>query len=500
MSGGKLVLAIDQGTTSTRAIAFDEEGRPRAAAQRPLTQYFPAPGLVEHDPEEIWRSVLEVCREVLRETKREAIAAIGITNQRETTLLWERATGRTLGSAIVWQDRRTSDLCATLRDEGWGPHVAESTGLVIDPYFSATKLAWLLDTVPNARERALRGELCFGTVDAFLLFKLTGGLHATDASNAARTMLYNIQDGSWDKRLLDRLQIPEELLAGVRDSQGIFGETAIEHFGAALPITGVLGDQQAAAFGQACFSPGALKATYGTGCFVVANSGDTKVQSASRMLATILHQREGRRTYALEGAIFMAGATVQWLRDGLGVIDSAEQSEELARRSDPDSGVYLVPAFQGLGAPFWDSGARAAILGMTRGSTKADIVAAGLEAVAFQTRDLLEAMAKDMAVSGLPAPETVRADGGMTANRWFMQRLADILQKPVESASMAETTALGAAYIAGQAIGFYGDDTELAAHRASVTTFLPEMSASESAERHAGWLQAVSKVRSEVQG
>jgi glycerol kinase len=313
-------------------------------------------------------------------------------------------------------------------------------------------------------------------------------------------MLYNIQDGSWDKRLLDRLQIPEELLAGVRDSQGTFGETAIEHFGAALPITGVLGDQQAAAFGQACFSPGALKATYGTGCFVVANSGDTKVQSASRMLATILHQREGRRTYALEGAIFMAGATVQWLRDGLGVIDSAEQSEELARRSDPDSGVYLVPAFQGLGAPFWDSGARAAILGMTRASTKADIVAAGLEAVAFQTRDLLEAMAKDMAVSGLPAPETVRADGGMTANRWFMQRLADILQKPVESASMAETTALGAAYIAGQAIGFYGDDTELAAHRASVTTFLPEMSASESAERHAGWLQAVSKVRSEVQG
>ena len=500
MSGGKLVLAIDQGTTSTRAIAFDEEGRPRAAAQRPLTQYFPAPGLVEHDPEEIWRSVLEVCREVLRETKREAIAAIGITNQRETTLLWERATGRTLGSAIVWQDRRTSDLCATLRDEGWGPHVAESTGLVIDPYFSATKLAWLLDTVPDARERALRGELCFGTVDAFLLFKLTGGLHATDASNAARTMLYNIQDGSWDKRLLDRLQIPEELLAGVRDSQGTFGETAIEHFGAALPITGVLGDQQAAAFGQACFSPGALKATYGTGCFVVANSGDTKVQSASRMLATILHQREGRRTYALEGAIFMAGATVQWLRDGLGVIDSVEQSEELARRSDPDSGVYLVPAFQGLGAPFWDSGARAAILGMTRASTKADIVAAGLEAVAFQTRDLLEAMAKDMAVSGLPAPETVRADGGMTANRWFMQRLADILQKPVESASMAETTALGAAYIAGQAIGFYGDDTELAAHRASVTTFLPEMSASESAERHAGWLQAVSKVRSEVQG
>jgi glycerol kinase len=500
MSGGKFVLAIDQGTTSTRAIAFDEQGRPRATAQKPLTQYFPAPGLVEHDPEEIWRSVLEVCRQVLHETGREAIAAIGITNQRETTLLWERATGRPIGKAIVWQDRRTSDLCATLRDEGWGPHVAESTGLVIDPYFSATKLAWLLDTVPGARTRALRGEVCFGTVDAFLLFKLTGGLHATDASNAARTMLYHIKEGAWDQRLLDRLSIPSAVLPEVRDSQGAFATTASEHFGVRIPITGMLGDQQAAAFGQACFTPGALKATYGTGCFVVANSGDTKVQSASRMLATIFHQRDGRRTYALEGAIFMAGATVQWLRDGLGVIGTAEESEELARRSDPDSGVYLVPAFQGLGAPFWDSGARAAIMGMTRASTKADIVAAGLEAVAFQTRDLLDAMAKDMAVSGLPPPEIVRADGGMTANGWFMQRLADILQKPVESALMAETTALGAAYIAGQAIGFYGTDAELAGHRVSVATFLPKMSASESAERHAGWIDAVGRVRSDAQG
>ena len=495
-----LVLAIDQGTTSTRAIAFDEKGHARAAAQRPLTQYFPAPGLVEHDPEEIWRSVLEVSRQVLRETGSEAIAAIGITNQRETTLLWERATGWPIGNAIVWQDRRTADLCARLRDEGWGPHVAEATGLVIDPYFSATKLAWLLDTVPGARARAERGELCFGTVDAFLLFKLTGGLHATDASNAARTMFYDIKEGAWDERLLNRLQIPRAVLPEVRDSRGPFGETEIEHFGAALPITGVLGDQQAAAFGQACFTPGALKATYGTGCFVVANSGDTKVQSASRMLATIFHQREGKRTYALEGAIFMAGATVQWLRDGLGVIGSAAESEELARRSDPDSGVYLVPAFQGLGAPFWDSFARAAISGLTRASTKEDVVAAGLEAVAFQTRDLLDAMTKDMAVSGLPAPETVRADGGMTANDWFMQRLADILQKPVESASMAETTALGAAYIAGQAMGFYGDDDDLAANRIAVRTFLPRMSASESAERHAGWLKAVSKVRSEDQG
>jgi glycerol kinase len=313
-------------------------------------------------------------------------------------------------------------------------------------------------------------------------------------------MLYDIKEGAWDERLLNRLQIPRAVLPEVRDSQGPFGETEIEHFGAALPITGVLGDQQAAAFGLACFSSGALKATFGTGCFVVANSGDTKVQSASRMLATIFHQREGKRTYALEGAIFMAGATVQWLRDGLGVIGSAAESEELARRSDPGSGVYLVPAFQGLGAPFWDSFARAAISGLTRASTKEDIVAAGLEAVAFQTRDLLDAMAKDMAVSGLPVPETVRADGGMTANDWFMQRLADILQKPVESASMAEITALGAAYIAGQAVGFYGGDDDLAANRIAMRTFLPRMSASESAERHAGWLNAVSKVRSEDQG
>jgi glycerol kinase len=500
MSERKLVLAIDQGTTSTRAIAFDEAGRPRAAAQRPLTQYFPAPGLVEHDPEEIWRSVLEVSGQVLRETGGDAIAAIGITNQRETTMLWERATGQPIGNAIVWQDRRTADLCTALRGEGWGPHVAEATGLVIDPYFSATKLAWLLDMVPGARARAMRGELCFGTVDTFLLFKLTGGVHATDASNVARTMLFDIKQGTWDKRLLDRLRIPREVLPEVRDSQCAFGNTEIEHFGVKIPITGVLGDQQAATFGQACFSPGALKATYGTGCFVVANSGDTKVQSASRMLATILHQRKGHRTYALEGAIFMAGATVQWLRDGLGVLRSAEESEELARRSNPKSGVYLVPAFQGLGAPFWDSGARAAITGMTRASTKADIVAAGLEAVAFQTRDLLDAMTRDMAVSGLTSPEAVRADGGMTGNGWFMQRLADILQKPVECALMAETTALGAAYIAGQAIGFYGDDTELAAHRISVKSFVPKMGASESAERHAGWLEAVSKVRSKDHG
>jgi glycerol kinase len=499
MSGRGLVLAIDQGTTSTRAIAFDREGRAREAAQVPLTQHYPAPGSVEHDPEEIWQSVLKVGRAVLGEVGADAVAAIGITNQRETTVLWERATGKPLANAIVWQDRRTADLCATLNEEGWAPYVAEVTGLVIDPYFSATKLAWLLANVPGATDRAGRGELCFGTIDSFLLFRLTGGqLHATDASNAARTMLYDIRHGRWDECLLDRLAIPREILPELRDSQGDFGATLPEHFGVPIPIRGVVGDQQAAACGQACFAPGMLKATYGTGCFVLANTGATKVRSATRMLATIFHQLEGRRTYALEGVIFMAGATVQWLRDSLGLIASAADSEALARRADPNSGVYLVPAFQGLGAPFWDSSALAAILGMTRGATAADIVAAGLEATAFQTRDLLDAMGLDMRASGLAAPETLRVDGGMTANAWFMQRLADILGKPVELASTPETTALGAAYLAGQAAGFYGSQDELSAAWTPSRVFEPSMSETERDARYAGWLDAVAKVRAKA--
>ena len=498
MSGRGFVLAIDQGTTSTRAIVFDEEGRPRASAQVPLTQIYPAPGEVEHDPEEIWQSVLKAGRAALKDIDAQSVAAIGITNQRETTIVWERATGKPLGNAIVWQDRRTAQHCDELKGEGWGTHVEETTGLVIDPYFSATKLAWLLANVPGLQERARRGEVCFGTVDSFLLFKLTGGrLHATDATNAARTMLYDIGAGDWDEKLIGRLGVPRAMLPELADTQGDFGATEPEHFGAAIPIRAMVGDQQAAAYGQACFAPGMLKATYGTGCFVLANTGGEKVASATRMLATIFHQIEGRRTYALEGAIFMAGATVQWLRDNLGLIASAAESEALARAADPSARIYLVPAFQGLGAPFWDAGARGAIFGLSRAASKADIVTAGLEAVAFQTRDLLSAMRKDMADSGIAAPSALRVDGGMTANAWFLQRLADILGERVERAANPETTALGAAFHAGQAAGFFGDAAGLAKTWVPARTYEPAMTEVEREARYGGWLDAVARVRSE---
>ncbi len=498
MSGERFVLAIDQGTTSTRAILFDRKGQARASAQVPLTQIYPAPGQVEHDPDEIWRSVLHAGRAALRDIEPAAIAGLGITNQRETTVVWERATGRPLANAIVWQDRRTAPLCAELAREGWVDHVAQVTGLVIDPYFSATKLAWLLQNVPGLEARARAGEVCFGTIDSFLLFRLTGGrLHATDATNAARTLLYDIRSGEWDEKLIDRLGVPRAMLPEVRDTQSDFGRTAPEHFGAAIPITGVVGDQQAAAYGQACFTPGMLKATYGTGCFVLANTGAEKVASATRMLSTIFHQIEGKRTYALEGAIFMAGATVQWLRDNLGLIASAAESESLARDADPDARIYLVPAFQGLGAPFWDAGARGAILGLSRAASKADLVAAGLEAVAFQTRDLLTAMRQDMAASGITTPSPLRVDGGMTANSWFLQRLADILGERVELATNPETTALGAAYHAGQATGFFGHSGTLAKAWMPTRAFEPIMTEAEREARYDGWLEAVERVRSD---
>jgi glycerol kinase len=376
--------------------------------------------------------------------------------------------------------------------------VAETTGLVIDPYFSATKLAWLLDNVPGLRGRAESGDVCFGTVDSFLIYRLTGGkLHATDATNAARTKLYDIRSGAWDESLLARLNIPRAMLPDVRDSQGDFGLAEPDHFGAAIPISGVAGDQQAAGYGQACFRPGMFKATYGTGCFVLANTGEEKVASATRMLSTVFHQLEGKRCYALEGAIFMAGATIQWLRDGLGLIGTAAESEALARAASRNSGVYLVPAFQGLGAPFWDASARAAILGLTRAASKSDIVAAGLEAVAFQTRDLLSAMRLDLQRSRIPAPQALRVDGGMTANSWFLQRLADILGQRVELALNPETTALGAAYHAGQAVGFFGDAEELEKAWAPARAFEPEMSEAEREARYGGWLDAVARVKSQ---
>jgi glycerol kinase len=493
----RYVLAIDQGTTGTRAILFDEQGRPGPGALVPLTQIYPAPGQVEHDPEEIWNAVLKVCRKVLGEAGADSVAAVGITNQRETTVVWDRATGRPLHNAIVWQDRRTAPLCAELESEGWGPHVAETTGLIIDPYFSATKLAWLLSHVPGLRARAAAGEVCFGTIDSYLLFRLTNGtLHATDATNAARTMLFDIGKGTWDAALLERLDIPPAMLPEVRDTQGDFGVTAAEHFGVGLPIRGIAGDQQAAAHGQACVRPGMVKATYGTGCFVVANTADQKVASRTRMLSTILSQRAGARTFALEGAIFMAGATIQWLRDNLGLIDSAEESESLAHAADPKSGVYLVPAFQGLGAPFWDAEAKAAIVGMSRAASRADVVAAGLESVAFQTRDLLSAMRRDMGATGIDAARTLRVDGGMTANGWAMQRLADILGEAVEVAAILETTSLGAAYFAGQAVGFYGDNATLAETWTPAKVYEPAMGAAEREARYAGWLEAVDRVRS----
>jgi len=491
----RYVLAIDQGTTSTRAILFDEAGRPGPAALVPLTQIYPAPGQVEHDPDEIWNAVLQVCRKVLSEVGSDAVAAVGITNQRETTVVWDRATGKPLHNAIVWQDRRTAPLCAELEREGWGPHVAETTGLIIDPYFSATKLAWLLTHVPGLRARAAGGEACFGTIDSYLLFRLTNGaLHGTDATNAARTMLFDIGKGTWDSALMERLDIPPGMLPKVCDTQGDFGVTAEEHFGLGLPIRGIAGDQQAAAHGQACVRPGMVKATYGTGCFVVANTADQKVASRTRMLSTILSQRDGARTFALEGAIFMAGATIQWLRDGL--IESAEESESLAHAADPRSGVYLVPAFQGLGAPFWDAEAKAAIVGMSRAASRADVVAAGLESVAFQTRDLLSAMRHDMGATGIDAARTLRVDGGMTANGWAMQRLADILGEAVEVAAILETTSLGAAYFAGQAVGFYGDNATLAETWIPAKVYEPAMGAAEREARYAGWLEAVDRVRS----
>jgi glycerol kinase len=497
MNERAFVLAIDQGTTSTRAIIYDAQGRARTSAQLPLTQIYPGPGRVEHDPQEIWRSVLGTGRGALRELGASSIAAIGITNQRETSLVWERATGKPLANAIVWQDRRTTPLCTELIEEGWGPHVGAATGLVIDPYFSATKLAWLLANVPDLARRAAKGEVCFGTVDSWLLFRLTGGrLHATDASNAARTMLFDIRSGVWDERLLDRLGVPRAVLPEAGDSQGDYGMTDLAHFGAPIPIRGIAGDQQAAAYGQVCFTPGMVKATYGTGCFVLANTGAAKLNSASRMLSTIFHQREGTRVYALEGAIFMAGATIQWLRDSLGLIGGAAESEALAERADPKSGVTLVPAFQGLGAPFWDAEARAAILGLTRAASRADIVAAGLEAVAFQTRDLLDAMRGDMAASGIPMPQSLRVDGGMTENGWFMQRLADTLGQSVEVAWSPETTALGAAYLAGQAAGLYGSQLELARAWAPARAFEPRMGADEREERYGVWLDAVARIRS----
>ena len=487
------LIAIDQGTTSTRAIVFDAALAPVASAQQELRQIYPAPGLVEHDPEEIWSATLATVRAAMARAGAEArdIAALGITNQRETTIIWDRATNRPIHNAIVWQDRRTADRCEALRQDE--PMIAARTGLLLDPYFSATKIAWLLDHVEGARVAAREGRLAFGTVDSFLLWRLTGGkVHASDATNASRTLLLDIHRGSWDAELCRLFGVPEALLPQVRDCAGDFGTT--ELFGGPIRILGIAGDQQAAMVGQGCFAPGMVKSTYGTGCFALINTADQPVASKNRLLTTIAYQLGGRRTYALEGAIFVAGAAVQWLRDALKVIGAAPDVNVLAAAADPAEQVYLVPAFVGLGAPWWDANARGALFGLTRKSGVAELARATLEAVGYQTRDLLEAMQADW-----PAAVTdtvLRVDGGMAASDLTMQFVADILDAPVDRPGVMETTALGAAYLAGYAAGVCPDLPGFAARWRCERRFEPQMDAATRERKWAGWRDAVARTRS----
>ncbi len=490
MPRDRLILAIDQGTTSTRAIVYGIDGTPIVTAQREFRQIFPRDGWVEHDPEEIWSTTLEVCREALNGRAREVIA-IGLTNQRETTVVWDRKTHAPLGHAIVWQDRRTADACEALKVAGKEPLVTERTGLLLDPYFSATKLRWILDHEDGARARAEAGELAFGTTDCFLLWRLTQGrVHATDATNASRTMLYNIHTGRWDDELLELFDIPAAVLPEVHDCAHEFGETEAGLFGSPIPIRGIAGDQQAAAIGQACFAPGMIKSTYGTGCFVLLNTGERPVRSKHRLLTTIAHRIEGRTTYALEGSIFVAGAAVQWLRDGLHVIESARDTEALARGLESNRGVYLVPAFTGLGAPHWDPRARGALLGLTRDTGVAELARAALESVCYQTLDLVNAMGRDGAIT----PDTLRVDGGMVANDWLMQFLADVLGFAVERPVITETTALGAAYLAGLSAGAFDSLEDLARRWRREARFEPRLEAAEHEHLVAGWARAVARV------
>jgi glycerol kinase len=488
------ILAIDQGTTSSRAIVFDARLAPKGSAQKEFPQHFPKPGWVEHDAEDIWASVVATARAALRKArvKPEAIRAIGITNQRETVVIWDRKTGKPIHRAIVWQDRRTAEMCAALKARGLEPLFTERTGLLLDPYFSGTKIAWLLDHLKGARSRAERGELCFGTIDSFLVWRLTGGrVHATDATNASRTLLYNIHTGSWDSELLDLLGVPRALLPEVKDCAADFGVTEARHFGAAIPIAGVAGDQQAAAIGQGCFAPGMMKSTYGTGCFALLNTGPTAVPSHNRLLTTVAYQLRGERSYALEGAIFVAGASVQWLRDGLKLIARAKDAGALAVAADPAQQVYLVPAFVGLGAPHWNAEARGALFGLTRATTRAEIARAALESVCYQTRDLAEAMRRDW---GGAAKTVLRVDGGMTASDWTMQCLADILDAPVDRPATLETTALGAAYLAGLQVGMMPPPEKFAKLWKRQRRFTPRMKPALREAKYAGWQAALRKL------
>jgi glycerol kinase len=487
------LLAIDQGTTSTRAILFDTEGVPRAAAQSELPQIFPQPGWVEHDPEEIWRATVSVARRAMANAKLSAkdVAAIGITNQRETTVLWDRETGKPLHNAIVWQDRRTAGWCRHMAKEVGDEELGNRTGLLFDSYFSGSKLAWLLDNVAGARAAAENGRLAFGTIDSFLIWRLTGGKHLTDATNASRTMLFNIATQKWDDDLLRAFHIPRSLLPEVRDSADDYGVTTSDLLGRAVPIAGVAGDQHAATVGQACFEPGMIKSTYGTGCFVVLNTGAKFVRSQNRLISTLAYRLDGKPTYALEGSIFVSGAAIQWLRDKLKIITNAADSGGLAASLTGTGGVYLVPAFTGLGAPYWDPDARAALIGLSRDSGQSEIVRAALEAVAYQTRDLMAAMAKDGAT-----PASVRVDGGMAVNDWVMQFVADQLAIPVERPVVTETTALGAALLAGLGSGLFSSLRDVAKRWQRNRVFEPQMDGTTRDALYTGWLEAVSRVRS----
>ncbi|HVU70709.1 MAG TPA: glycerol kinase GlpK [Ktedonobacteraceae bacterium] len=488
------VLALDQGTTSSRAILFNHNGEVVSVAQREFPQIYPAPGLVEHDPEAIWSSQLAVAREVLRVAgvRAEEIAALGITNQRETAVVWEKATGRPVHNAIVWQSRLTVPICEELTAKGFDQELRARTGLVTDAYFSGTKVKWILDHVPGVRERAARGEVLFGTIDTFLMWRLSKGrIHATDVSNASRTLLYNIYTGDWDDVILRELDIPRAMLPRVQDSSSLFGTTDAEFFGVPLPLAGVAGDQQAATFGQTCYEVGMAKNTYGTGCFMLMNTGTRGVPSQHGLLTTIAWGLGGQTYYALEGSIFVTGAAVQWLRDGLGIIKQSADVEELAASVENNAGVYLVPAFVGLGAPYWDSRARGTIVGLTRGSTAGHIARATLESMAYQTRDVLEAMTADSQVH----LTTLRVDGGAVVNNLLMQFQADILGVPVQRPRVAETTALGAAYLAGLAVGFWQNQEEVAAQWAVDHTFEPRMSADQREQLYANWQRAVQRAR-----
>ena len=490
----KLLLAIDQGTTSSRSIVFDDKLNPKGSGQKEFKQFYPASGWVEHDAEEIWRSVLFTCKAALKKARAKAtdIAAIGITNQRETVVLWDRHTGKALHKAIVWQDRRTADICAALKAAGHEKMVTDKTGLLLDPYFSATKLAWILDHVKDARAKAEAGELCFGTIDSFLIYRLTGGrVHATDATNASRTLLFNIHGGEWDADLLKLFNIPRALLPEVKDCAADFGHTEKKLFGEEIAITGVAGDQHAALIGQACFQPGMMKSTYGTGCFAMLNTGEKPVASSARLLTTVAYQLNGKRTYALEGSIFVAGAAVQWLRDGLQLVKAAKETGALAAAADPQQQVYLVPAFVGLGAPYWRPELRGAIFGLSRGTTKKELARAALEAVAYQTHDLLEAMKKDWPAS---QQTVLRVDGGMTASDYTMQALADILAAPVDRPMVLETTALGAAYLAGLHIGLLPEPAVFAKRWRRQKQFTPKMKQAVREAKIKGWQEAIRKL------